>query len=124
MKVAVTFIALFIVVTQVPVPLHAPLQPVNVEPPVGVAVNVTISPQLKLLLQLELQLIPAGELVTFPVPPVTEFTVRLSGKVNPALTVLFASINKLQLPVPVHAPVHPVKEAPLSGVAVSVTFVP
>ena len=53
---------------QVPVPVHAPLQPAKVEPPVGVATRVTGAPLGKLLLHVEPQLMPAGELVTVPVP--------------------------------------------------------
>jgi len=40
-KVAVTLLACVIVVVQVPVPVHIPLQPVNFEPVDGVAVRVT-----------------------------------------------------------------------------------
>ena len=44
-KLAVTFCAEFIVTVQVTlVPEHAPPQPPNVEPPVGVSVNVTSVP--------------------------------------------------------------------------------
>ena len=45
-KTAVTDWAEFIVTLQVPVPEHPPLQPVNVDPPLGVAVNVTAVPTL------------------------------------------------------------------------------
>jgi hypothetical protein len=38
---AVTVVAAVIVSGQLPVPEQAPLQPANVEPPAGVAVNVT-----------------------------------------------------------------------------------
>ena len=41
MNVAVTVLAAFIVTEQAPVPVQAPLQPVNVEPVDGVAVRVT-----------------------------------------------------------------------------------
>jgi hypothetical protein len=40
----VTAVALFIVTVQVDVPLHAPLQPVKVDPLAGVAVKVTALP--------------------------------------------------------------------------------
>ena len=44
-NVAVTVCAPFIVTTQVPVPEHTPPdQPLNVEPPVAAAVNVTAWP--------------------------------------------------------------------------------
>jgi hypothetical protein len=43
-NVAVTAAAAFIVTTHGPVPVHAPLQPVNVDSPTGVAVSVTAVP--------------------------------------------------------------------------------
>jgi hypothetical protein len=42
LKVAVTFLAVLIVTTQVPVPLQAPLQPEKLLPASGVAVSVTV----------------------------------------------------------------------------------
>ena len=69
MKVAVTLSAAFIVTMQLPVPLHAPLHPVNDHPLAAVAVSVTCAPLLKFALHVEPQLIPAGELVTEPLPP-------------------------------------------------------
>src|SRR3989338_11716099 len=44
--------------------------------------------------------------------------------VNVAVAVMFALILSVQFPVPVHAPVHPVKVSPDAGVAVRVTDVP
>ena len=43
-NVAVTLVGAVIVSTQVPVPVHAPLQPANDEPTAGVAVKVTTVP--------------------------------------------------------------------------------
>ena len=40
-KVAVTVVAALMLTTQVLVPVHAPLQPLKVEPAAGIAVNVT-----------------------------------------------------------------------------------
>jgi hypothetical protein len=65
---AVTLWLEFIVTTQLPVPLHVPPQPENVEPLAALAVNVTCVPGAKLALQLCGQSIPAGELVTRPLP--------------------------------------------------------
>jgi hypothetical protein len=59
-------LAASIVRLQVPVPLHAPPQPWNIQPLTGVAVSVTGVPELKLALHVEPQLMPAGELVTLP----------------------------------------------------------
>jgi hypothetical protein len=50
------------------VPLQAPLQPLKLEPAIGVAVKVTWVPLTKLALQVAPQLIPEGELVTVPLP--------------------------------------------------------
>ena len=70
---------LLTVTVQVPVPLHAPLHPWNIELPVGVAANITCAPQEKLPLQFAVQLMPAGLLVTIPVPLVILFIVMLMG---------------------------------------------
>ena len=58
MKLAVTSRAFFIVTLQVPVPPHAPDQPANLEPPVGVAARDTLVPDLWLSRQSPGQLIP------------------------------------------------------------------
>ena len=51
-----------------PVVQPVPLQPPKVEPEAGVAVRVTMVPLLKFAEQVLPQLMPAGELVTVPVP--------------------------------------------------------
>jgi hypothetical protein len=71
------------------------------------------------------QLIPAGELVTVPLPVPAFTSVRAKLWVaNVAVTDLAASIVTLQEPLPVHAPLQPVKVAPEEAVAVRVTEVP
>jgi hypothetical protein len=67
-NVAVTLLAEFMVTGQVPLPLHAPPQPVNVEPPAALAVSVTGVPLLKLFEHVEPQLMPVGLDVTVPLP--------------------------------------------------------
>lgn len=67
-NVAVTVSAEFIVTEQVPVPLQAPLQPANADPLAGTAVSVTGVPLAKSAVQVCVQLIPDGLLVTVPVP--------------------------------------------------------
>jgi hypothetical protein len=67
-KDAVTFFAAFTTNAQPPVPLQAPLQPVNVEPAAGVALRPTLVPLAKLALQVEPQLIPPGLEATIPEP--------------------------------------------------------
>ena len=43
-KVAIGFRSSSMLTTQAPVPVHAPLQPVKLDPPLGVAVRVTVVP--------------------------------------------------------------------------------
>lgn len=111
--------------TQLEVPLQAPPQPAKLEPLPGVAVRVTVAPLLKLAVQLAPQLIPAGELVTVPLPVPALVTLR--AKLVPevlkvAVTDLAALMVRVQLPVPVQPPpLQPAKLEPLSAVAVRVT---
>ena len=69
-KVAVTVFAASIVTEQLPVPLHAPVQPAKFELASGEAVSVTEVPELYASAQSEPQLIPAGvdNIVPVPVP--------------------------------------------------------
>src|SRR5439155_4094658 len=67
LKVAVTDWFAFIVTVQVPVPLQAPDQPAKKVPLPGVAVSLTLVPELNDALHVGAQLIPAGLLVTVPV---------------------------------------------------------
>ena len=54
---------------QLPLPPHAPLQPEKVAPEPGVWLSVTAVPEGKFALQVpEEQLMPAGLLVTVPLP--------------------------------------------------------
>jgi len=78
LNVAVTDLAAFIVTVQVPVPEHPPpLQPANTEPLAALAVRVTEVPLLNDAEQVLPQLIPAGLLVTVPLPAPDLFTVRV-----------------------------------------------
>ena len=68
-NVAATALSAFIVTTHVvPAPVQAPPQPVNELSGPGVAVNVTAVPSSKLAEHAGAQEIPAGSLVTVPVP--------------------------------------------------------
>ena len=115
MNAASTPAAAFMVTVQAPVPLHAPLQLVKVEPLAGVGVSVTRVAWLKLALQVAPQLIPAGALVTVPVPlPLLVVVSKncvgggpLPAKV--AVAVMAPLMARVQLPVPLHAPLQPVK---------------
>jgi hypothetical protein len=68
-KVALTFFAPAMVRVHVPVPVHGPLQPVNVDVPPGVAERVTSVFTVKECWQVLPQSIPEGLLVTVPAPP-------------------------------------------------------
>jgi hypothetical protein len=77
-KLATTVVAAAIVSVQVAVPSHGPApQPVKVEPVAGAAVKVIAVPLAKLAEQVAPQLMPAGALVTVPVPVPALVTVRV-----------------------------------------------
>ena len=76
MNVAPTEVAAFMVTLQVDVPLQAPVQPAKVEFGAGAAVSVTAVPGAKPAAQVVPQLMPAGLLVTVPVPVPEEVTVN------------------------------------------------
>src|SRR3989449_785364 len=126
-KGGVTVAAAETVTVQVPVPEQPPpLQPVKVEPAAGAAVSVTAVPLVKLAEQVAPQVIPAGALVTVPLPVPAGVTVRVKvcGE-KVAVTVVAAETVTVQAPVPVHPPpLQPVKIEPAAGAAASVTPVP
>src|SRR5436309_2706383 len=127
LKVAVTVVAVETVTTQVPVPEHPPpLQPLKVEPMAGMAVSITTVPLAKLAEQVAPQVMPAGELVTVPLPVPALLTVSAKvGRLKVAVTVVAAETVITHDPVPVHPPpLQPLKVEPAAGVAVTVTAVP
>jgi hypothetical protein len=130
LNVAVTDVAAVTVTTQVPVPEHPlPVQPANVEPSAAAAVSVTAVPLAKFAEQVVGQLIPAGALVTVPVPVPAGLTVSAKLFVLPpklAVTAVAAVIVNVQVPVPsqLFAPLQPVNVDPSSGKAVNVICVP
>ena len=76
---ALTVCAEFIVTEQAPVPLQAPLQAASRDPVAGAAVNVTMVPEGKLAVHVVptgLHEMPAGLLVTVPVPVPPVLTVK------------------------------------------------
>src|SRR5881397_1096919 len=76
-KVAVTVVAALRVTVQAPGPEQPPpLQPLKVEPAAGAAVSVTAVPLAKLAAQVAPQVMPAGALVTAPLPVPALLTVR------------------------------------------------
>ena len=76
-KVAETDFAADIVTEQVPAPAQLPLHPAKVAPAAGVAVNVTVVPLAYEAEQAVPQVIPAGALVTAPLPVPALVTVRV-----------------------------------------------
>src|SRR5882724_1839497 len=111
-KVAVTARAAVIVTLQAPVPVQLPLQPVKVEPATGVAVKVTAVTLVNAAEQAVPQEMPAGKLVTVPLPV-------------PALLTVSVKDCKVQVPVPVQPPpLQPLKMDPAAGAAVKVIAVP
>jgi hypothetical protein len=126
-KVAVTVVATAMVTAHVAVPEQPPpLQAVKVEPAAGVAVSVTVLPLGKLPEHVAPQLIPAGELVTVPLPAPVMLKVRVTGcRPKVAVTVVAAVTVTAHVPVPEQLPpLQPVKDDPASGLAVRVTVVP
>jgi hypothetical protein len=125
-NVALTDFAESTVTMQAPVPLQAPLHPEKVEPLSGVAVRVTSEFWFQLALHVVPQLIPAGELVTVPVPSPSLPTVNEYEFVkNTALRVFAASMVTTHIGLePLHAPLQPTNVVVLSAVAVNMTVVP
>lgn len=127
LNVAVTARAAVIEVVQVPVPVHAPLQPTNVEPLAAAAVSVTEVPLAKLAVHVAPQLMPAGDEVTVPEPVpafVTDNANVVAELLNVAVTARAAVIDTVQAPVPVHAPDQPANVEPELAAGVSVTDEP
>jgi len=128
LNMAITEVLLFRVTEQVPVPLQAPAHPAKVEFAAGLAVRVTCVPELKLALQVGAQLIPAGKLVTMPVPapprPTVSVNVGSEFSLNMAITEVLLFRVTAQVPVPLQAPPHPAKVEVGPAAAVRVTLVP
>src|SRR5207245_3580176 len=105
-NVAVTVVAALTVTVQAPGPEQPPpLQPLKVEPAAGAAVSVTAVPLVKLAAQVAPQLMPAGELVTVPLPVPAGVTVRVKlCRVKVAGTVVAAETVTVQVAVPAHPP--------------------
>jgi hypothetical protein len=124
-KVAVTDRACVMETVQVPVPVHAPVQPVKAEPLPAVAVNVTLVVSTNEAVQVAPQLIPLGleEIEPVPVPLVLVVRVQVGTVAKVAVTDRACVMETVQVPVPVQAPLQPVKADPLLAVAVNVTLV-
>jgi hypothetical protein len=129
---AVTVCELFIVTLQVVgVPVHAPPQPENVAPVLGVSVSVITVPG---LYDSEQSVLPAPQSIPLPVtsPLPVGLTVRVGFPApRPVVKVAVTALAELIVTVQVvfvseavQSPPQPVKVAPASETAVSVTEVP
>src|SRR5437868_2055194 len=87
LNAADTLLAASMTTLQVPVPVQAPLQPLNVDPLSGAAVSVTTVPAVKLAEHVDPQLTPAGLLLTLPlpVPDLVIDKARLGGRAIPLM---------------------------------------
>jgi len=125
-NVAPTLFAPVIATLQVgAVPVHAPVQPVKVEPLTGDSPSVTVVPTGSCAVHV---VAPLPQLMPPPVTTPGPSTATVSGAVEPtppvkvAATLFEPFIRIVQLiAVPPQAPLQPVKTAPVAGVAVSVT---
>jgi hypothetical protein len=126
LNVAVTAVAAVTATTHVPVPVQLPpLHPAKVELADADAVNVTCVPLAKFAEHADGQLIPAGALLTAPVPVPASVTVspKFGLTVKLAVTDAAAVIVNVQLPVPSQtSPPHPANTEPGLGVAVRVIW--
>src|SRR4029453_5565357 len=96
------------------------------EPAAGVAVKVITVPLAYAAMQVEPHEMPAGLLVTVPIPGSALLTVSVkASRAKVAVTVVAALSVTVQVPVPEQPPpLQPVKLEPAVGVAVKVTAVP
>lgn len=116
-------------IVQLPVPVQAPLQPLNVLPLSGVAVKVTLLVVGKLPVAVEQDVpheMPLGLLATVPLPVLVRVTVRVVALVVKLAETLCAAVmlTVQVLEDPEQAPPQLVKADPELAAAVSVTLVP
>jgi hypothetical protein len=104
-------------------PLHAPLKPEKLEPAAGAAVRLTVLPPANEAVHVPGQLIPAGVLVTVPLPETVTVSWAADVAEKVAETDSLLASTSLQV-APLHAPPNPAKFDPESALAVSVTAVP
>jgi len=89
-KVAVTDLAALITTVQVPVPVQAPDQPWKLQPEAAEALRVTDTPSENVFEQTCPQSMPAGALVTVPLPALVTDSVLWVTAAKDAVTVQFA----------------------------------
>ena len=127
LKVAVTErAAVMDIVHVVAVPVHAPLQPENVEPLAAAAVSVTFVLLATFTEHTAPQLMPPPVTVPEPVPFLDTLNVKvLPELLNVAVTERAWVIDTLHVvALPLQAPLQPANVEPLDAAAVSVTDAP
>ena len=125
-NVAVTLLSASIVTVHV-VPVHAPDQPVKVEPGLSCAVRPTEVRRANEVRQTLPQSMPDGFDVTVPVPdpPLETDRVGRIATENVAVTALSPSMVIVHVSAePEHAPDHAVNVEPFAALAVSMTWAP
>ena len=128
-KFAVTLVAPEIVKvhTEVPSQGPAPVQPEKVEPAAAVAVSAITWPLAKFAVQVGWHAIPAGLLITVPLPVPISVMVKaaFADLLNVAVTACAAVMVTEHPAVPLQpAPLQPAKVEPAAAVAVSATTCP
>ena len=127
-NVAATVRAVVMLTVQVPVPVQAPVHPAKVEPVPAEAARVTLVPLEKFALHEVPHAIPPGVEVTVPLPVPFLVSVRAYEvgvlRAKAAVTLFAPSTTKVQLPVPVQAPLQPEKVDPAAEVALRARLVP
>jgi hypothetical protein len=120
-KVAVQF-RFADIVTLPSVQSASPVQPANADPATGVAVRVTTCPEANDVLQVAPQLMPAGLLVTAPLPAPAFVTERVLGGESVNVAVQLSAAVIVTLPSAQSAsPVQPANADPATGAAVRAT---
>lgn len=109
---------------QAPVPEHAPDHPAKLESDAGAAVSLTVVPALNTVEQVWPQSMPAGLLITVPLPGPAKDIEIIPGVTKVAPTFISAFKTRVQFPVPEQAPDQPANEFEGDGAAVSVIEVP
>ena len=107
-------------------PVHAPLQPVKVDPGAATARIVTAAPFAKLASQIKPHAMPARLLVSVPLPGPPIDAVSVAGCCENVATTVFATLSEVVQVMlePVHPPLQPMKPVPGAATSVRVTSVP
>jgi hypothetical protein len=101
-----------------------PVQPAKLEPEAGVATRFTFVPLLSVVVHVLPQLIPAGLLVTVPLPVPVRFTVSVYVVIKLNTAVQLISEFIVTLPLLQADSDQPAKVEPLAGAAARATAVP